>query len=861
MSFLALLAVFIASSIVAILLRPKIEKTDSPGDFRPPEPREGEPIPVVWGTVKVSPAVTWFGDVEAERVTKKQSSFFGLVTDEIPLGWEYFAGMQLLLCHGPIDKLLDIHIGEYHVASIEDPRVEGVNSIIQTLQWLGRSQNQKVDLPQLLTVDGAPTALPINLPQLFGGKEEGGGIVGTMDIHWGSESQAPNDYLAVWWGADILSQYRGTTYVVLRRMNMGKNPSPSPWHFVVVRIPDGLGQSAYATITDGDGNETANPAECIYELATNTRWGAGQDPDTLDLVTFQDCAQTLYTEGMGYNGQMIQRAEAATVARQILSHVNGVLYQDPLTGLIGMKLIREDYVIGNLPEFTESNAVLDEFTRGSWGEVINETSVAYTDIGRRFSEGTAQAQNLAAIQAMGEIISTQIDLPGFSTHELAADAAARSNRATSVPLARGRLVATRYAYDLHQGSPFKITFPHHEISGLVCRVTSINYGSLLEGRIEIEFVADPFNHLNPYGSPSQFIDNTVCGPLSLYLNGYNPAADPAANFGDGRTAIFEVPYWHLGNTERRAWAFVSRKTNQELYYYPYISEHGAPFVRSSTPQYLCVLGILEADLSRASAATVTSLTVRNMGDMEALESTDAAGRVAGKRLAIIDNGKDQEIIAWETVTDNDDGTFTLTNVMRGVLDTTPLEHLAGSQVLFYWNENVNAARSAADITGNAYSEGTSVAVRPARVDIDGTEEEPSKEDMAQAVMTDRAGAPYPPGKVTLNSNEYPAWPATTSGDVTLGWTHRSRTLQTTIVAQDDATSYTLEGTLTIEVLLDGKPVREWTGVTGTSQVYTWAQRQADDADLTKKAQFRITPVGSGSEEGIARTTPTFTMGA
>lgn len=859
MSFLALLAIFVASSIIAILLRPKIESNDSPSDFRPPEPREGAPIPVIWGTVKLSPAVTWFGDVDAKRVTKRQSSFFGLVSDEIPLGWEYFAGMQLLLCHGPIDQLLDIHIGEYHVASIEDPRVEGTNSFIKLIQSLV-ARNQKVDLPQLYPVGGAATPLAINLPQLFGGKEENGGIVGQMDIHWGSESQAPNDYLAVWWGADILPQYRGTAYVVLRRMNMGKSPSPQPWQFVLVRIPKVLNQSAYATIVDGDGNDTANPAECIYELATNTRWGAGQDPDTLDLATFQACAQTLHSEGLGYNGQMIQRAEAANVARNILSHVNGVLYQDPLTGLVGMKLIREDYVIGNLPEFTESNAVLQEFTRGSWGEVINETSVTYTDIARRFSEGTAQAQNLAAIQAMGEVISTQIDLPGFSTHALAQDAAARSNRATSVPLARGRIVATRYAYTLHQGSPFKITFPHHGITDLVCRVTSINYGSLLEGRIEIEFVADPFNHLNPYGSPSNLVDNTVCGPLSLYLNGYDPADDPAANFGDGRTALFEVPYWHLGNTERRAWAFVSRKTNQELYYYPYISEHGAPFARSSTPQYLCILGVLDADLAKTSAATLTTLTVRNMGDVEALESTDAAGRVAGKRLAILDNGREQEIVAWETITDNQDGTFTLTNVMRGVLDTTPLEHLAGSQVLFYWNENTNAA-SAADITGNAYAKGTAVAVRPARVDLDGTEEEPSKEDMAQIVVADRAGAPYPPGKVTLNTNEYPAWPATTSGDVTLGWTHRSRTGQTTVVAQDDATSYTLEGTLTIEVLLDSVPVREWTGVTGTSQVYTWAQRQADDADLTKKVQFRITPLGSGSEEGRPRTTPPFTMGA
>ena len=147
------------------------------------------------------------------------------------------------------------------------------------------------------------------------------------------------------------------------------------------------------------------------------------------------------------------------------------------------------------------------------------------------------------------------------------------------------------------------------------------------------------------------------------------------------------------------------------------------------------------------------------------------------------------------------------------------------------------------------------------VNLDGSSKDISESPMLGTVVKQRASAPYPPGNVKLNGLGYDAWPTSTSGDVTLSWAHRSRTGQTQMVAQDDAVNFTIEGTLTIEVLLDGVSVREWTSVTGNSQVYTWAQRQADDADTSKVVEFRITPIGTGSEEGTSRRTPSFTMGA
>lgn len=855
MGFLELLAAFVISAIITILLTPKPDLDQDPADFRPPEPREGEAIPVVWGTVKVSPSVVWFGDVGVEEVVKKESTLFGLVSTDIPLGYNYFAGMQLLICHGPVDSVIDLHIGEYHLVQTLPPRNEGTATGVRYAIPRSNTQpNFPIDRP----AGGSFTPIRISVADLFGGPEEGGGIVGTVDWYWGTDTQGQNPYLAVWWGSDILPQYRGLCYAVLRRMNMGKSPSPQPWQFVVVRIPRVLGQDDYSEIIDADGNSTANPAECIYELLTNDVWGAKLDPDDLDLASFQTVAQTLHTEGVGYVGQMVNRQTAWSAIKTILQHVNGTLYQSPVTGQIGIMLIRADYTIASLPEFNESNCVLNEFRRGSWAEIINETTVEYTDIGRRFSVGSAQAQNLAAIQAMnGEVVHTDIRFLGFTTHELAQDAAARSNRASSVPITRGRLVCTRDGYDLHQGSIFKITFPHFGITDLPARVISINYGSLTENRIEIEFVEDQFNHLNPYGSPLDNPDNVFCGPLNLILPGYDPTDDPAAVFGEGEVYAFEAPYW-LSGAARRVYGFCSRESNQDFYWVAYRSEGGA--LERLSPKTFNVMGALDADLAKTGAQTGVTLTVRNLGDMATLEGVTTARKVAGDRLAIIWNGKDAEIIAWETITNNGDGTFAIGGVWRGVLDTVPLNHQESARVFFIWNIN-SLVPEAYDLSSGDYAAGDYVQIRAPRVTIDGTEEDITTADFWQLTVGDRALAPHPPGKVTLNSNEYTAWPASTSGDVTLGWTHRSRTLQTDIVAQSDATAYTLEGTLTVEVLIDDKPVREFTGITGTSQVYTYAQRTADDTDLTKEVTFRITPIGAGGEVGIARVTPPFLMNA
>jgi hypothetical protein len=132
------------------------------------------------------------------------------------------------------------------------------------------------------------------------------------------------------------------------------------------------------------------------------------------------------------------------------------------------------------------------------------------------------------------------------------------------------------------------------------------------------------------------------------------------------------------------------------------------------------------------------------------------------------------------------------------------------------------------------------------------------EDVTQVQITtaSRAKKPYPPGNVRVNTLY---WPAQIVSDAVLAWAHRNRLVQTQVVQQDAGSQGTQEGTYTVQVYVGGTLRQTYSGLTGTSQIYTALQRFTDDKDGSKTVVFRITPI-NGSFTGTIRDTDAFTMG-
>jgi len=122
------LVLMVASTVLtALLAKSPAGKASALGDFTAPTAEEGRVIPVIHGTVEIKGSnVVWYGDLRTSRI--RQGGIFGIGKKTI--GYKYFMGMQLVLCHGPVDALIavgyvqnqsGVHVGDGQVIGVTVP--------------------------------------------------------------------------------------------------------------------------------------------------------------------------------------------------------------------------------------------------------------------------------------------------------------------------------------------------------------------------------------------------------------------------------------------------------------------------------------------------------------------------------------------------------------------------------------------------------------------------------------------------------------------------------------------------------------------------------------------------------------------
>lgn len=109
------------------------------------------------------------------------------------IGYKYFLGMHLVFGQGPMDALLELKFGE-------------------RTAWTGVSAGGRIR---------------IDKPELYGSKNEEGGVSGSIDVEMGASAQVRNDYLQSVLGP-VIPAYRGVAALVLRGFYLGNNPYIKP---------------------------------------------------------------------------------------------------------------------------------------------------------------------------------------------------------------------------------------------------------------------------------------------------------------------------------------------------------------------------------------------------------------------------------------------------------------------------------------------------------------------------------------------------------------------------------------------------------------------------------------------------------
>jgi hypothetical protein len=644
------------------------------------------------------------------------------------------------------------------------------------------------------------TSFVINAPTMFGGEEREGGITGTLDVYKGTQTQTANDYLQAVLGVS-LPAYLGICYAVARKMYVGTSPYLKLISFVLRRCPNQLGVAAGHENIGGD----ANPACIIYEVLTNVTWGCGVPAALVDAPSFVAAGETLFAEGLGISMIFDSQATAADLISEVLRHVDGVIFADPTSGKLRVKLARPDYNVADLPTLDSSSIDDVKMARPSWDETKNIVKVHYTDRAQNYTDRIAQAQDLANIQARGgEIAEEEFPFRGFSNAAAGQRAAARVLRTVTYPLAVLELSANRTVWRLRPGEVFKLNWGPLGISNMACRVTRIRSGDPRDGKLRIDAVVDIFGIAwTAYSNPgaSSWVD-----PIQ-----------PPGLFADSR--VIEAPYAMVIGPQRLAISMGANGSPEATGYQVWSDPEGQNYaftneVRELTPSAL---------LTNSMDYNTTTIVVLNGPQMGALESPSVAEFTQGGAVLLIDD----EMIAFQFVARNSDGTYMISGLVRGVMDTTPVPHAAGARAWFI-------SDGSGLVTEAPYDSDVTVRAKLVPFNSLGVVEIGDVPEVS-VVLAARATRPYVVTNFKVNAVLYPT---IISGALAMTWNHRNR-LGTWSYDDAGLTTALEPGTTYTIRLYDGINVlrRTYSGLTGTSQ--TWTTEAADSPGGVLNEAVRI----------------------
>lgn len=766
---------------------------------------------------------------------------------KVTVGYRYYLGMHMILCHGPADRLWSI-------------TVDGRRA------WTGGSTGGRID---------------VKAASLFGGDKREGGVSGAVDLEMGLSTQGRNDYLQSQLGSDIPA-YRGVVGVVLRQCYLGLNPYLKKWAFRLSRIlvrqdgsPQWYGEKAqvvvlpetvfiddlkfpatsaalgpYAGITLDSGfaeddvlivskpvgltykawsrwdrdsepaagglpwandfwvtdNKTGltthywagdnqryssqnqaeaaysdkyviltgstsytfwlfdepvtdnrgglslrvwkgghidmNPAHIIRECLTDSEWGMGYQETDIDDSSFTSAADKLYEEGFGISILWDRQTPIEDFVKEIVRHINAVLYVDRTTGKFSLKLIRGDYSEGSLltlgPDQIDK---VDNFSRPAFGELINSVTVNYWDYLTGKTASTT-AQDTALVQMQGAVIGTTIQYPGCTNAALAGRLASRDLQTLSNPLLSCTIYADRTASLLNIGDVFKLDWPDLLAAPVVMRVVGLAFGDGKTNKVKVTCTEDIFS-LPQVG---------VVAPQPPVWEDPSTVPTPA----DVRVVV-EAPYYELvqrmGQTSADDLLSSSPETGYLL-----ASARRPPGAINASLVVDAGAGYEDSGVVEFCPAAELSAPVGQLDTVLSITNADALEEIRiGSHLQL-----DEELVRVDAV-----GEVSIT-VGRGVLDTVPAKHLPGTPLLA-WDDYAEGDQV-------EYLDGETVGVRLLPVSGAG-EVELSAAATDTLAMQSRAARPYPPGDFKINGEHFPE-EVPMNQPIVLTWAHRDRVQQT-----------------------------------------------------------------------------------
>lgn len=743
------LALIVAAVVLSELLRkpPKFEdaKPATLSDFDGPTATEGRKVPLLVGTVLAKGAnLVWYDDLRQDPIREKIKT--GLFSStRVTKGFKYYLGQQAAFCRGPGVKLTKFFLNEKEVYSS--------------------------------TVSGPEGRFDVDEPELFGGDDLGsGGFQATIDFYSGEKTQPVNAYLdhadrqrITTAATPTAPRYTRTCHMVIRELTSAAPTSSDRGAYIgnskslpqpaaeLQRIP-GLfsGQTSGQNIVN---LVDANPVNAIYELLTDKEWGYKQSSSSIDVgssSTFKKASDTMIAEGNGFSMFVDREMERGEYLRILEEQIEGVVYQDPETGLWSIQLIRgpDDaswgYDINTVPQITNDDiASIKEFARGDWEDTVNEVEIEFSKRVDNYKLSYAAAQDMAnaILLAAGsttnpESRTDRIRFPGVKDEDLANNIAWRELRARAYPLMRATLVLDRKVWDLKRGTVFAWTDSEKGFTKLPMRVLSVDFGLATDRKMTVRAVQDIFFYEQASGgSPgaSKWTEPTTA--LVAY------PSDEQVAFEAPRALLIRDPDYADDDSVSKVWAGARRQGGEVAIQIKQRNAVGSPagsYAEAGTIVGFIRIGSLDADLDAGQTLPVSAITINPSPDSQTalLEVFDGSTTLLDlgvdlTQLVLV--GSEFMLVRGASANGAD---VDLDNVYRGALDSVQGNHSAGDDVyLVFVGGNITETTFP-----DTYNVDIELRMRSAQETFSGSV------TAISLTMQRRARRPYPPSSPRYNSS-------------------------------------------------------------------------------------------------------------
>lgn len=458
--------------------------------------------------------------------------------------------------------------------------------------------------------------------------------------------------------------------------------------FEVVRIPNPLGLSSAVNKIGND----INVMTAIAEVITN-EWGyGGLDISNVDVTQFTDMAEVLIDEDNICSVKIDSEVGIAEVIAALQNQAQAVIFENPETALITGRLIRTDVLnYATMPRFHDGNIIdLRSFEKTGWPDTIEQARGVYTERDAEYNEVPVFVQNAANISQSGRGKRTvTFQYPFVPNKTLALNLLSRDVAELSAPAYSFEIVTNRDGATMLPGEIITVTWPDANLLNIPMQVRTVRKQDINNNNVVLRLQQARYPSTRPL--------------FGLGGDPYDPGFDVGAKTPTG-ARIISAPYYMA-----RARNGITSQQVNPLNYPMFLPEPANSFQTSFSTYINNLPGTSNPVLVSENAAygafarlvgiidtydgfddgIIDEITIDGIINPGVLSDIGEQGVRDGRMFMFIGN----EILSFESATNEGSGVWKLHDVHRALLDTVFETHSDDTAVYIVGNNFSNVSRS------------------------------------------------------------------------------------------------------------------------------------------------------------------------